>query len=1178
MHPKGALARKVRMTMIARQSWVAIVGAAALSVSSGAGAEPARPAPATTSSRAEADETRKLRVSQSYGRIPLHFEPNQGQSDPPVRFLARGPGYGLFLTPKEAVLTLRKPTGVPGLGPVGARPGVPEPSAPASEPAVVRLKLLGSNAVPTLSGVEEQPGKSNYFLGNDRTKWRTGVPHYARVEYREVYPGIDLTYHGSQRQLEYDFVVAPGADPAAIRLGIEGGGDLRLDPDGNLIVKTASGDLVQRAPVVYQEAGGVRRTILGRYVLKARGEVGFEVAAWDRTRPLVIDPVLVYSTYLGGTADDIGYGIAVDAAGNAYVAGYTSSTNFPVTPTASQPARAGNTDVFVTKLGPTSALVYSTYLGGSQDDFGYSVAVDTSGNAYVTGATNSTNFPVTATASQPVIGSPSDAFVTKLGPTSALVYSTYLGGSSSDRGLHVAVDAAGNAYVTGDTFSTDFPLAGTPSQPANAGGRDGFVAKLDPTSARVYSTYLGGSNDDGAVGIALDALGNAYVTGLTLSTNFPMAGTPSQAAHAGAYDAFVTELDSTSARVYSTYLGGSNDDVGYGIAVDTAGNAYVSGWTLSSNFPSVGVWRSPHHGSYDAFVTKLDASSTLLYSTCFGGSREDVAYWGIAVDSLGHAYLAGYTNSPDLHRKEAFQLYLAGGYDAFVVKFDMSVTDLLDSTYLGGSGDDVAIGLALDAAGNAYVTGYTVSTDFPTGGTPPQATNAGGYDAFVTKFSYGCPGGEGSACDDGDACTQNDTCHSGVCSGTAIVCTASDQCHEAGVCDPTSGVCSNPARADGSACSDGNACTQSDTCQAGACTAGNPVVCAASDQCHAAGICEPTSGVCSNPARADGSACSDGNACTQSDTCQAGACIGSHPVVCAASDQCHVAGSCNPGTGQCSNPEAPDGTACNDGNSCTIADACKAGSCTGTLVDSDGDGTADCSDACPLDPAKVVPGACGCGIADTDSDGDGIPDCHDSCPLDPANDADHDGVCGNVDNCPTTPNADQRDTDGDGEGDECDPTPGNTACKVMGEGVLASRPDARFDFNAHFEAGEQGPKGQAAYLDRASGLRVNSTEITSVIVFGRHGAIRGRGRRDGVPVDFRIDVDDLSRDGTLDTFRIQLSNGYSAAGEVARGNIRIRCDGDENDDGDVDDGEKDHNHNDRLEDSANSSAIARERR
>jgi hypothetical protein len=382
---------------------------------------------------------------------------------------------------------------------------------------------------------------------------------------------------------------------------------------------------------------------------------------------------VVYSTYLGGSADDYGLTIAVDRTGNAYAAGYTYSSDFPITRMASQATLAGAEDGFVVKLNSRCALTYSTYLGGSSTDIARGIAVDLAGNAHIVGFTRSSNFPTTLTASQPLKAGIWDAFVTKLAPTSMRIYSTYLGGSRDESGNAIALDVLGNSYVTGSTWSTDFPTAGTPSQPTNAGvsDSDAFVTKLGPTSARVYSTYLGGRGGDTGDGVAVDIAGNAFVTGTTRSSDFPMAGTPSQPALAGLLDAFVTKLGPTSTLVYSTFLGGSRDDDGLGIGLDGAGNAYVAGYTLSADFPVAGAPSQPSSSGFgDAFVSKLDPTSALVDSTYLGGTDNDVG-WGIAVDGHGRAYIAGYTRSGDFPTTCApSQPANAGDYDAFVTKLE----------------------------------------------------------------------------------------------------------------------------------------------------------------------------------------------------------------------------------------------------------------------------------------------------------------------------------------------------------------------------------------------------------------------------------------------------------------------------------------------------------------------------
>jgi len=720
------------------------------------------PASATHPST-ESPQATKPQVLAAYGKLPLSFEANQGQTEPQVKFLSRGSGYTLFLTSTEAVLMLTKTDAhakhrIPG----EARLVEPEKGAG----TVLRMKLLGANPAPAVAGVGELPGKSNYFVGNDPKKWRANVPTYAKIEYRDVYPGVNLVYYGNQRQLEHDFVVSPGADPKAITLAFEGMDGVAIDALGDLVLRADGGEVRLRKPVVYQEQNGQRAVIPTRYVLKAERQVAFEVAAYDATKPLIIDPVLAYSTYLGGrasafggNADDEGLGIAVDAAGNAYVTGRTLSTSFPTTPGAFQVTFGGGFfDAFVTKLnGDGSALVYSTYLGGSVDDRGNAIAVDAAGNAYVTGSTSSNNFPTTSGAVQPTCGiSGGDAFVSKLNETgTTLVYSTCLGGSGGQFGNGIAVDVAGNAYVTGQTTSPNFPTTLGAFQPSPHGGiAHAFVTKVNPTgTGLVYSTYLGGSGIDLGNGIAVDVAGNAYVTGFAGSTDFPTTPGAFQTARASSSDAFVTKVNPTgTGLVYSTYLGGNADDEGFAIAVDVAGNAYVTGRTNSPNFPTtLGAFQTTFAGGGDAFVTKLNTlasgSASLVYSTYLGGSRADVGF-GIAVDVQGNAYVTGSTNSRGFPTTPgAFQTDLAGvaDADAFLTKLTPTGTGLVYSTYLGGSlagslgggSIDQGFGIAVDVAGNAYVTGRTQSRNFPTTPGAFQTALAGGFDAFVAKFSFG---------------------------------------------------------------------------------------------------------------------------------------------------------------------------------------------------------------------------------------------------------------------------------------------------------------------------------------------------------------------------------------------------------------------------------------------------------
>ena len=677
-------------------------------------------------------------IVQGYGTLPLGFEANEGQSDSQVKFLSRGAGYSLFLTSTEAVLTLGK---VSREKPVsrGAK-SLPTKSQPVTQEKrnVLRMKLLGANAKAIVTGQDELTGKSNYFLGNDPKKWRTNVPRYAKVRYVNIYPGIDLVYYGNQRELEYDFVVQPGADPTLIRLGIEGAKNIRLE-QGDLVLSSTGGDVHVRQPHIYQQLNGAKHDIKGGYVLKDKNEAGFRLLGYDRTRALIIDPVLAYSTYLGGKGRDDYWsaGIAVDSAGNAYVTGDTGSTDFPITD-AIQPTYHGNYDAFVTKINHDgTGLVYSTYLGGSGSDGGAGIAVDSAGNAYVTGSTASTDFP-TLNPVQPTNHGGHEGFVTKINASgSALVYSTYLGGSYNDAALGIAVDAAGNAYVTGRTESADF-LTANAIQPTNHGGADDFVTKINANGALVYSTYLGGSGDDFGNGIAVDSVANAYVVGITTSADFPTANAL-QGTYAGDEDTFVTKINAGgSAFVYSTYLGGSDYDWGEGVAVDSLGNACVTGGTQSSDFPIVNAIQPTKHLGLDAFVTKIfPDGSALVYSTYLGGNYVDEAY-GIAVDAAGNTYITGATRASDFPMVNAIESRYKGGVywgDVFVTKINPDATALVYSTYLGGGQDDKGMGIAVDVAGSAYVTGGTYSKQFPHTAFAFQQSLKGYSDAFISKIA-----------------------------------------------------------------------------------------------------------------------------------------------------------------------------------------------------------------------------------------------------------------------------------------------------------------------------------------------------------------------------------------------------------------------------------------------------------
>jgi Calx-beta domain-containing protein/beta-propeller repeat-containing protein len=662
------------------------------------------------------------------GPLPMGFEPNQGQAEAPVKFLARGRDYGLFLTATEAVLVLAPAEpGRPG----ARRPALVAPEAPPA--AVVRMRWLGVDPQAVVTGEAPLPGRSHYFLG-ERGHWRRDVPTFARVRYDDVYPGISLVFYGSERQLEWDFVVAPGADPGAIGFAIEGTDTLRVD-GGDLVLSTSAGEVRVRRPVIYQEVGGARVPVEGGYVVEGR-RVRFRVAAWDPARPLVIDPVLGYSTYLGGVSNDQGFGIAVDSTGSAYVTGSTISSNFPLSALPVQPTRAGVTDVFVAKLDPTgTTLVYSTFLGGSGDDAGNAIAVDAAGNAYVTGTTTSSNFPVLNPFQARTRGG-NETFVTKLSPDgSALVYSTYLGSNGDDFAFGIALDAAANAYVTGSTSSTSFPNASAVvCQGITRTGDDAFVARVDATGSTLgYCAFIGGAGTDVGNAIAADELGNVWVGGSTTSSDLPVVN-PFQAARGGRTDGFVGRLDTSGALVYLTYLGGSGDDEVLAITTDVNGNAYVAGSTASADFPTVLPLQPQLGGGTDAFVAKLNvAGSALTFSTFLGGAGNDFAN-GVGVHPTDFTvYVAGSTNSLDFPVAAPIQPQRAGGFDAFVAKLNAAGTAFVYSTYLGGTGDDTAFALAVDGDGVAFLTGATRSAAFPT--VVPVQGPAGLLDAFVTQIA-----------------------------------------------------------------------------------------------------------------------------------------------------------------------------------------------------------------------------------------------------------------------------------------------------------------------------------------------------------------------------------------------------------------------------------------------------------
>lgn len=705
--------------------------------------------------------------------LPLRFEPNVGQLPQPVRFLSRGGGYQIHMLDDGHVLRFQSPQG----------------------PQKVTTHLRGANRGVRVRGEELLASQTNYLTAGAPG---AAVNNYGRVRYEGIYPGIDLVFYGNAGQLEYDFVLAAGADPRTIDLTVEGS-TLSIDSKGNLILGTSAGDIRWNRPVMYQGEGAARHEVTGTFVLRGTHEVGFQVAAYDAKQVLVIDPVLSYSSFVGASGNDAARGIAIDASGNVYVCGNTTSQNLANTSGTAQQAYGGDNpahqetgDAFVAKLTPAGALAWITYLGGSADEAALGIAADAAGNSYITGYTNSNNFRTSAGAHQSTFGGQGrgsmfheggDAFLAKLNPSgSTLLYSTLLGGSLDDRGIAIALDNGGAIYVTGNTLSSNFPTFGNPLQSQYRGGTtndiisggDAFVTKFSAAGALVYSTYVGGSGNDAPAAIAVDSTGSAYVAGGTASTNFPTTTGAFQTASAGTADAinqpyftlgdaFVVKLNPAgTALTYATLLGGNRDETALGLAIDSSGAAYVTGITSSGNFPTVAnapqrTFGGPTailNGKYfwmgDGFVSKLNpAGSALVYSTYFGGADDD-AGWAIAVDGAGNAYVAGSANSTDFKvTTDALQQTKAGSGgqslpigDGVLLKLNPAGSAFLYASYFGGSSDDAIAGIALDATGAAFVTGSTASANFPTTATAAQRVYGGRNsvslvvgDAFVTKFA-----------------------------------------------------------------------------------------------------------------------------------------------------------------------------------------------------------------------------------------------------------------------------------------------------------------------------------------------------------------------------------------------------------------------------------------------------------
>jgi hypothetical protein len=692
------------------------------------------------------DLANRERVRAAYSNLPLAFVENRGQTDSRARFLAQGSRFTLHLTPDAAMLSLVETGNARG--------------------ATLALRFLGANKGVVVSGGDRAPGEVSYFHGSDPSRWRTGIARFTDVRYRDLWRGVDMVVRGDSGALKYEFHVQPGARVSDIRLAYEGVNGLALDATGQLLIQTAVGELRDSAPVAYQERDGVRVPIGSRFALqpaKGRGrEYGFVVSPdYDRARELVIDPGLDYSTFLGGASHESANSVAVDASGNAYITGITQSPDFPTTAGAFDRtgAASNSLEAFVTKLNPTgTALVYSTFLGGSNFEWGRAIAIDAAGNAYIAGQTKSSDFPTTGGAFDQTFNVDTcprcgidqyDAFVTKLNASgSALVYSTFLGGFDIDDALAIAVDGAGNAYVGGETGSLNFPVTAGAFDTTPNGAYDAFVTKLNAAgSALLYSTYLGGLEVEFPADVAVDASGVAYVTGVTRSADFPTTPGAYDTTHNGLFDVFVTAINpSGSGLVFSTFIGGSDFDSVGGLALDVDRNVYVAGGTSSLNYPTTaGAYDRTTDGS-DATVTKLSSDgSTLIYSTFVGGTGSDGAA-DVIVDGAGNAWIAGGTGSADFPTTPgtAFDTTISGGGDAFLAELNAAGSSLLFGTFFGGNSSDGASDLAFDPGGNIIIVGQTMSPDFPTTAGAPDRTFNGDplifwADAFVAKFAMGTP-------------------------------------------------------------------------------------------------------------------------------------------------------------------------------------------------------------------------------------------------------------------------------------------------------------------------------------------------------------------------------------------------------------------------------------------------------
>lgn len=609
---------------------------------------------------------------------------------------------------------------------------------------VVRIRLHNAAATCTAQGLGEQAGKYNYFSGNDPAAWITGVPVYEEFYVKDILPGIDVRYYFDRGCLRYDYIVHPGADASLIRMQVQGSQGTSVNASGEWIFRTRFGEVAQKELTVYQLVNGQRQTVAARFTAY-ENTVGFQLGAYDTRYPLIIDP-LIWSTFIGGNGVDEGFDVAYDNALNAYLLGSTTSANFPSTPGAYDVSLAGSKDMAVIKLSANgSSLIYATYIGGTGDEQGNALCLDASGNVYITGLSSSSDYPVTAGAYDMSANGMDDAVVTRLNATgNSLLSSTYLGGASSDIGYGVELDPSGFVYVAGRTSSSGYPVTAGSYDLSWNGGLDVFLTKLNANlTALDFSTFIGGASDEYTTGLDVDPLGNPYITGYTLSSAYPTTSGAYDQTYNGGYDIFVSRVNQFGFNLtWSTYLGTSADDISNGIVADSSANAYITGYTsATSGFPvTVGVYDGSANGSFDAYVTKFNNTGTALsYSTLYGGISADV---GTAITLYGReAYITGWTSSADLPVSgDAYDNSANGGTrDAFVAKFNIFASVLVYASYLGGTGTDNGYAIAVDHQGGMYITGSSTDASFPVSAGAYDNSFNGGTDAFLTKLNNCTP-------------------------------------------------------------------------------------------------------------------------------------------------------------------------------------------------------------------------------------------------------------------------------------------------------------------------------------------------------------------------------------------------------------------------------------------------------